>query len=172
MSSLPLDVIRDCFDHLPYQDLLTCQKASHSFDDLVKDSSDLQLRIHLGENGIRPEAPGTFSNRPLKRHHELQRLFEIEDRLSFLRYGDSFSNKRIYQVSASNVGDMHSIAIAEGDVLLPITYPGEEGIQGIAKYRLDDCGKAPEILAFGRVLRHYQVDPSEGVILLVFQDEP
>lgn len=139
---------------------------------MVKDSSDLQLRIHLGENGIRPEAPGTFASRPLQRHYELQRLCEIEDRLSFLRYGDSLADKRIYQVSASNVGDMHSIAVADGDVFLPITYLGEAGIQGIAKYRLDDTRKVPEGLTFGRVLKHYQVDPAEGVLLLVFQEEP
>ncbi|KAJ9093823.1 hypothetical protein QFC20_007036 [Naganishia adeliensis] len=135
-------------------------------------SSELQLRIHLEQNAIRSEAPETFVNRPLERQYELQRLSEIQERLSFLQYGQNPDDKRIYQVSASNVSDVNFIAVADGDVFLPVRHPGEEGIQGIARYRLDDCRKAPDILGFGRVVRHYQVDPAEGVLLLVFQDEP
>lgn len=172
MSSLPLDVIRDCFDYLPYEDLLSCQQASSSLHALVKDSSELQLRIHLGENGIRAEPSETFVDRALERQYELQRLSEIQERLSFLQYGQTPHDKRIYQVSASNVSDIHSIPVANGDVFLPVRHPGEEGIQGIARYKLDDCRKAPDILNFGRVMRHYQVDPAEGALLLVFQDEP
>lgn len=171
MSPVPLDVIRDCFDYLPYKDLLTCQRAHSDFDHLIQDSTELRLRIFLGEHGIRAEPPELFKNNPLGRQQELERLSEIERRLSLVQYGQLFPDTRPFQVSASNVNDIHLIAVADEDVFLPITELGEEGILGIARYRLTACAKPPDILNLRRVMRHYQVDSAEVVLLLIFREE-
>jgi hypothetical protein len=168
MSILPLDVLRDCMDYLPLKDILTCQRVNLALDDIIRHSSDLRLRRHLGENGIQPD----YQAKSQDHHAELYRLQEIENRLSNIQFGRSFPNSETYQVSATNAPDMHLIAIADSDVFLPISQEADAGIiGGIAKYSLSDCKKAPEILQFGRIVRHYQVEPAEGVLLVVFLDE-
>jgi hypothetical protein len=171
MRSLPLDIIRDCLDYLPYQDVISCQEAHESLDALVKDSTELQLRIHLGQNGIRPEAPERFLGSPSERIHELQRLSGIERRMSFLRYGDRMGDGKILQFPVNSVDEVHMTCVADGDVFVPVTHE-DGGIEGIAKYRLDDQTKATEVLGFPEAIRHFQVDAAEGVLLVVFQDEP
>jgi hypothetical protein len=171
MRSLPLDFIRDCLDYLPYQDLVSCQEAHESLDALVKDSTELQLRIHLGQNGIRPEAPERFLRRPSERIHELQRLSGVERRMSFLRYGDGTGNAKILKFPVNSVDEVHMTCVADGDVFVPVTHVNG-GIEAIAKYRLNDHSKAPEVLGFAEAIRHFQVDAAEGVLLVVFQDEP
>lgn len=154
-------------DYLPHEDLLNCQNVSTALEDIIRHSSKLQLRIHLGENGIQPE-----QEKPYDHHQELCRLQEIETRLSNVQFGQAFPGSETFQVSATNTGDMHLIAVAdEDDVFLPISPPREESIMGIAKYRLSDCRAEPEILSFGRVIRHFQVEPAEGILLVVILEE-
>lgn len=168
MSGLPLDVLRDCLDYLPLRDVLTCQRVNFALDDIIRHSSDLRLRRHLAENGIHPD-----ERRKSQDHHaELSRLQEIETRLSDVQFGCAFPNSETYQVSATNTPDMHLIAVADSDVFLPISQEDQPGIiVGIAKYSLSDCKKAPEILEFERIVRHFQVDSAEGILLVIFLDE-
>lgn len=167
MRTLPLDLIRDCLDYLSYEDLISCQRAGPSLKALVKECTELRLRIHLGQKGIRAETPGTFTHRPLERRYELQRLSEIEERLSFLQFGEADQQGKIYQFPVRTVDDLHLACVADGDVFVRTTVPDDEGMNAIAKYRLDNRDKEPEILAFLDTIRHWQLDAAEGVLLIV-----
>ncbi|GHJ85957.1 hypothetical protein NliqN6_2359 [Naganishia liquefaciens] len=163
MSALPLEVLRECLAYLPYRDLLQCRQVNVALGDTIRHSSQLQLRLHLGENGIQPEREG--SKDP---ERELSRLQKIEERLSKVQFGSSFSQSETFQISVANARYMNLIAIADDDVYLPISIRGEEGFRGITRYPLRDQGAPPEELNFGQLIRHFQVEQAEGCIMVVF----
>ena len=171
LPCLPLDVVRETFNHLSAQDLLKCQQVCGDFRHLVQNSSELQLRMHLEENGILPLPGMTATDESISPDQELKRLRKIEASLAIGDFGSSEVQRRL-RLSEENPEAIHYITMADGFLFTPWQYRGSvEGMEGIARYQRDDLSIPPRILRFDRVVRHYQIDPAKGILLVVFLDD-
>ncbi|GHJ86050.1 hypothetical protein NliqN6_2452 [Naganishia liquefaciens] len=169
IPALPLDVIFETLNHLPSEDLLRCQRVCRDFRHLVQKSNDLQLRMHLEDNGMWPASHTDIYQQP---QSELARLREIESRLATGHFGSSDPKRKRVRLSEGDPEAMHSITIANGYLFTPWQYGGSfEGMTGVARYQLDDLSLPPEIRQFGKPVRHYQIDSAEGVLLVVFLED-
>lgn len=169
---LPLDILRETLNHLPSKDLLKCQQVCSDLRQLVQNSNELQLRIHLEENGILPAAGNGATNADTLPEQELSRLRSIEERLEKGGFVSSDPKQRSLRLHETNPEAMHLITMANGFLFAPWGYRGSvDGMDGIARYRLDDLSVPPRILQFDQSVRHYQIDPAEGVLLVVFLDD-
>ncbi|KAJ9107363.1 hypothetical protein QFC21_000813 [Naganishia friedmannii] len=168
-SPLPLDVIRETLNHLPGRDLLNCQRVNENLRQMVSNSNELQLRMHLEQDAIQPAVTSTrSSSHQQTAQMELERLRTVEDRLSKAAYDGPQSRHTILQLAESNPEAMHLISIADNYVFAPWNYEGSiGGMLGIARYRIDRLDAEPEILQLDRPIRHFQVHPAEGVLLVV-----
>jgi hypothetical protein len=166
---LPLDVIRETLNHLPSRDLLSCQRVNDDLRQMISNSNELQLRMHLEQNAIQPAAPSSrFSGHQQSAQTELGRLRRVEDRLSKAAYDGPQSRRTSLQLAESNYEAMHFISVADNYIFAPWNYQGSiEGMMGIARYRIDCLDAEPEILHLDRPIRHFQVHPAEGVLLVV-----
>jgi hypothetical protein len=169
---LPLDVLRETLNHLETKDLLKCQQVSSDLRLLVQNSNELQLRMHLEEHGIQ-SASGKASTYPrLDPEKELARLRGAEARLVEGDFGSSDQKRQSLRLREGNCEAMHLITMANGFLFTPWGYRNSvDGMVGIAQYRLDDLSLPPKILQFEQSIRHYQVDPAEGILLVVFLDD-
>jgi hypothetical protein len=166
---LPLDVIRETLNHLPSRDLLSCQRVNDDLRQMISNSNELQLRMHLEQNAIQPAAPSNrFSGHQQSAQTQLKRLRRVEDRLSKAAYDGPQSRRTSLQLAESNYEAMHFISVADNYIFAPWNYQGSiEGMMGIARYRIDCLDAEPEILHLDRPIRHFQVHPAEGVLLVV-----
>ncbi|KAJ9090927.1 hypothetical protein QFC19_009353 [Naganishia cerealis] len=99
---------------------------------------------------------------------ELDRLQRVEERLTKAAFDGKESHRAALQLAESNPEAMHLISVANNCIFAPWRYQGSiEGMLGIARYRVESLEADPEILQFDRPIRHYQVHPAEGVLLVV-----
>lgn len=170
---LPLDVFRETLNHLGAKDLLKCQQVCGDFRQLVQDSSALQLRMHLEENGIQPTVGVSRNDSPLNAQSELERLRAAEETLSKGDFAYDSENPSLrFRDGEVNSEAIHLLTIANGYLFTPWNYHGNiEGMGGIARYQLSDLTIPPVILRLDRAIRHYQVDPAEGLVLVVILED-
>jgi hypothetical protein len=169
---LPLDVLRETLNHLETKDLLKCQQVSSDLRLLVQNSNELQLRMHLEENGMQPASGDATTYSRSNPQKELERLRGIETRLMEGDFGSSDQKRQSLRLREGNCEAMHLITMANGFLFTPWGYRNSvDGMVGIAQYRLDDLTLPPKILQFEQSIRHYQVDPAEGILLVVFLDD-
>jgi hypothetical protein len=169
---LPLDVLRETLNHLDAKDLLKCQQVSSDLRLLVQNSNELQLRMHLEEHGIQPASRNATTDSGANPHTELEKLRGIEARMAEGDFGSSDQKRQSLRLREGNCEAMHLITMANGFLFTPWGYRNSvDGMVGIAQYRLDDLSFPPKILQFEQSIRHYQVDPAEGILLVVFLDD-
>lgn len=154
---LPLDVLRETLNHLEAKDLLKCQQVSSDLRLLVQNSNELQLRMHLEENGIQPASGQATAYSRVDPEKELSRLRGIESRLGEGNFGSSDQQRQRLRLHEGNPEAMHLITMANGFLFTPWGYRGSvDGMVGIAQYRLDDLSLPPKILQFEQFIRHYE----------------
>ncbi|KAI5455534.1 hypothetical protein NCC49_000341 [Naganishia albida] len=169
---LPLDVLRETTNHLGTKDLLKCQQVCGDFRQLVNDSNDLQLRMHLEENGIQATTRPA-EQPPLDAASELRRLRAIEKGLSTAEFEHDPKHQRLrFGAGAASPETMNFVTIANGCLFTPWNYRGSnEGMGGIARYLLSDLTIPPTILELDRPIRHFQIDAAESLLLIVLLED-
>lgn len=170
---LPLDILRETLNHLGTKDLLKCQLVCQDFRQLVQDSSELQLRMLLEDNGIQEADRDLAESSPLNVQGELQRLKGIENALSTGDFEHDPERRRLrFLGGEANSEAIHFVTVANGYLFIPWRYRGShEGMGGIARYVLTDLTRPPVILQLDRNIRHYQIDAAEGLLLIVMLED-
>nr|GFD54355.1 hypothetical protein [Tanacetum cinerariifolium] len=87
-------------------------------------------------------------------------------------FGPSDQKRQRLRLRERDPEMMHLITMANGFLFTPWGYRNSvDGMAGIAQYQLDDLSLPPKILQFEQFIRHYQVDPAEGILLVVFLND-
>lgn len=173
--ALPLDVIRECSQHLAWKDLLACRQACNLFRQMIDDSEELQLRIHLAENAIQSadmtaarSDTGSISEYISQ---ELSRLRHLALRHQYVHSGQGFGHSSVFQLTATDLADMHIVGMVDDFIFVPTESPRPLRMGGIARHNHSsgpDAGP-PVMLRFDNVVRHFEVDAAEGALLVVTQ---
>lgn len=167
---IPIDLIQECLQHLSWRDLLACQFVNKDLYRLIRDSDELQLQIHLGENGIRYSRP-LDGNLTSTTSSELQRLRRVAIRLNRLRFGETYGDISTFQLSATKVEDMNLICVSKSYVFVPWTMPGHVESSGIARYNINGLDSPPSLMRFVKPVHRFEVEAAEGVLLVVMAED-
>lgn len=165
-SRLPFELVHECLSYLPYRDLLTCQRVSKDFWRLIRDSTEFQLCIHLGENGIHDSRPLWKQTVPTS-FSELRRLQGISTRFNNLHFGQAYRDISTVQLSATTVENLNMISVDSQHVFVSWTMPGRTETSGIGRYQVNYLQAPPSLMSFVRKIRHFEVDAAESVLLVV-----
>lgn len=170
IPALPLDVFRECFQYLESKDLLPCRQVCSLFHRIISDSEELQLRIQLAENGIQPSDMTSCSEKTsISISRELSRLRMDESRHRKVRVGQAYGDKTTFQLTATNLADMHMVGLADDFIFVPLQIPHLSGMRGIHRHRTSGIASPPDLIHFEDDVRHFEVDAAEGVLLVVRQ---
>jgi hypothetical protein len=173
--ALPLDVIRECFRHLEWKDLLACRQTCSLFRQMIDDSEQLQLRIHLAENAIRSvdatamRSDGGIDSVPGDASQELSRLRHLATRYQQVRFGQEFADTSTFQLTATNLADMHMVGLVDDFIFVPLPDPRTFGLGGIARHRCRGSAAPPNLMRFTKPVMHFEVESSEGALLVATQ---
>jgi hypothetical protein len=165
-------VLRETLNHLGTKDLLKCQQVCGDLKQLVQDSSELQLRMHLEEKGIQATIKD-YDGSALNAGSELRRLRAIDNALSTGDFQHDPEHQSLrFGAGAANPEAMNFVTIANGYLFTPWNYRGSnEGMGGIARYLLSDLTLPPTVLELDRPIRHSQLDAAESLLLIVMLEE-
>lgn len=161
--TLPPDVIRECFEQLGWRDLLACKQVCRLYDQLISDSEELQLRIHLAENAIQPsDTPSERTSDSVSEQLSRLRIGELRHRQ--VRFGKAYGDRDTFQLTATNLANMHMVGLVDDFIFVPLQIPNLPGLRGITRHCSSGAASPPNLIHFQDDVRHFEVDAAEGAL--------